>query len=515
VVIQGLSLPRMVIVAPLLVVVLLVGCSDSSRYPADLPYPLRKDLLITSMPPDKTNHLPGPGQLEESIKTAATEVLNAKSLDPNKLNGEERKELDKALKAVFGSPRSPKVEIDNALDLDPRTLSRGSQHYRRHCLHCHGLSGDGRGPTASWVNPHPRDYRSGWFKFLSTDPNLGGAKPRRADLLRTLRVGIDGTSMPSFALLADQELEELISYVIHLSIRGETEFKTMTAIIEAINNAERANKDRKDALAGLEGGGIAGQVKENAANIIGFWQDAQKSVNAPPRYSEKLTEKAERDKSVVRGYRLFIGKAGCISCHTDFGRQPLYQRDIWGTLVRPNNLTAGVYRGGRRPLDIFYRATRGIPPSQMPGVGSPVVESEKAAATRQALAQKISVDFKNVPLNEALQQIENKLNKGVHFVKPDRDEPVTWKGTNLPASEILAALGARFTPRDATVPLAYSIISKTGDKNDGLVKIPTVPSLTGDEVWDVVNFVQSLPYPAMLPDEVRQKIYPPQVAASR
>jgi hypothetical protein len=54
------------------------------------------------------------------------------------------------------------------LKLDPDTLARGSSLYRLQCLHCHGLSGNGRGPTAAWVNPHPRDYRSGVFKFTSS-----------------------------------------------------------------------------------------------------------------------------------------------------------------------------------------------------------------------------------------------------------------------------------------------------------------------------------------------------------
>ncbi len=40
--------------------------------------------------------------------------------------------------------------------------------YRRHCLHCHGVSGAGDGPTAPFLYPRPRDYRKGLFKFTST-----------------------------------------------------------------------------------------------------------------------------------------------------------------------------------------------------------------------------------------------------------------------------------------------------------------------------------------------------------
>jgi mono/diheme cytochrome c family protein len=40
--------------------------------------------------------------------------------------------------------------------------------YRRHCAHCHGISGDGHGPTAMLLNPYPRDYRPALFKFKGT-----------------------------------------------------------------------------------------------------------------------------------------------------------------------------------------------------------------------------------------------------------------------------------------------------------------------------------------------------------
>ena len=54
--------------------------------------------------------------------------------------------------------------------------------YREHCAHCHGITGDGVGPTATFLNPYPRDYRKGQFKFKSTPvgqkPNVG-ARNRR------------------------------------------------------------------------------------------------------------------------------------------------------------------------------------------------------------------------------------------------------------------------------------------------------------------------------------------------
>ena len=40
--------------------------------------------------------------------------------------------------------------------------------------------------------------------------------------------------------------------------------------------------------------------------------------------------------------------------------------DDWGNAVQPANLNRGVYKGGRRPLDIFWRVAKGINGAQMP-----------------------------------------------------------------------------------------------------------------------------------------------------
>ena len=55
------------------------------------------------------------------------------------------------------------------------------------------IVGDGAGPAAAVLDPYPRDFRNGLFKYTST---AGGAKPLREDLLRTLQQGIPGTAMP-------------------------------------------------------------------------------------------------------------------------------------------------------------------------------------------------------------------------------------------------------------------------------------------------------------------------------
>jgi mono/diheme cytochrome c family protein len=81
-----------------------------------------------------------------------------------------------ALTAAFGTPDEPYAFPQTGLDVEKLKLAAGAsmsqqtgtRHglYRQHCAHCHGVSGDGLGPTAAFLNPFPRDYRKGIFKFI-------------------------------------------------------------------------------------------------------------------------------------------------------------------------------------------------------------------------------------------------------------------------------------------------------------------------------------------------------------
>ena len=132
-------------------------------------------------------------------------------------------EIGSAIQATlleqFGTPAAPAVKgADPARNA---AILRGSRAYRVNCMYCHGMNGDGAGPSAANYDPRPRDYRRGEFKWKST---LANSKPLRRDLKRTLAEGVPGTSMPPFKLLADDQLDDLVEYVAFLAERGETEF---------------------------------------------------------------------------------------------------------------------------------------------------------------------------------------------------------------------------------------------------------------------------------------------------
>jgi mono/diheme cytochrome c family protein len=349
-----------------LVLISLSGCGpEFPPYPSELKYPARTEPIIkatlTTVPPGFER----PGELFIVLWGLDEEDRKKNVLYPKTASENDRKriaELEDILAERFGSPRHPTVRgkgIDDglieALKLEDETLDRGARLYRVHCLHCHGVAGNGRGPTAAWVNPHPRDYRLGKFKFTSTK---GGneRKPRRDDLLRTLRQGIESTSMPSFGLLPEKDLEALVSYVIHLSMRGQLETQLMKSIL--MDDSELTDL------------GVSGMVDEfmdssNDASVPGSWKVAAANLIVP---ENPFPSKEERKASVQRGFQKFREQtgAGCIKCHTDYGRQSLLFYDDWGTIGRPADLTTGIFRGGRRPIDLYWRIHSGINGSNMP-----------------------------------------------------------------------------------------------------------------------------------------------------
>ncbi|MBO0698757.1 MAG: c-type cytochrome, partial [Zavarzinella sp.] len=281
--------------------------------------------------------------------------LGGKVLDPAAVPSPLRDELNGFLAATFGTPAEPAVGGDDEtrsaaaeLGLTPDRLAAGSKLFRRLCQECHGAGGDGRGPTAPWLTPHPRDFRQGAFKFTST-----GKKPTRADLFRTLTNGLPGTPMPAWGMRSEEERHRLIDYVMYLSLRGRTEFDVLRTLL-------------------VEGeDGLDGDVPTEAARVLKAelkaWAAAGHRVvpAVPPGYADGSPEEAE---AVRRGHTLFLDAKGgaCASCHTDYGRDAKLQYDVWGTLVRPANLTEPRRKGGDAPTDLYRRVRCGIPPSNMP-----------------------------------------------------------------------------------------------------------------------------------------------------
>ncbi|MDB5353159.1 MAG: Cytochrome c [Planctomycetota bacterium] len=308
-------------------------------------------------------------------------------------------------------------------------IEGGYSLYRKHCLHCHGVSGDGAGPTSAFLWPRPRDYRRGIFKFTSTT----GQKPTREDLARIVNHGIGNSSMPAFEALMDQrEVQQVIDYVIFLSARGETERR----LIEEASTEDEPKDAKAESPINKE------KAEEIAQSVFDLWKTAETEVLNPPVPRTPSTR-----QSIANGKTLFLGlgtpKLECAGCHGPrakgdgqsfvpydmfrevvFGGDPAMQDtrleeviereaeravedaepelaeikspgerekkaeeikkakaesvrqlwvkgslDDWGNPLRPANINNGPttqYKGGRRPIDLYWRIAKGINGAKMP-----------------------------------------------------------------------------------------------------------------------------------------------------
>jgi mono/diheme cytochrome c family protein len=341
--------------------------------------------------------------------------LNMVEAAKQRLTVEQEQQVATILEALFGTPDQPVALPETGLDEAKLRLAAGPVRsdivgrknglYREHCVHCHGITGDGMGPTAAFLNPYPRDYRPGVFKFKSTER---ADKPTHADLVRVLHNGVAGTSMPSFALLSAVEVDALAEYVKYLSIRGETELSLMREFFELDDADEGKLPETREFL-----------VAEVVQPIAERWQSADDARIDVPEMPADLDLAA----SIARGRELFYGdKANCVKCHgvtglgdgqandyddwnkaivelskeLDSGRARMaetstrgmsadevaehrsevawldrFGKVIHGDALRPRtipprNLRLGIYRGGRRPLDLYYRIHAGVNGAPMP-----------------------------------------------------------------------------------------------------------------------------------------------------
>lgn len=245
---------------------------------------------------------------------------------------------------------------------DPAHLKYGAEVYRVRCAGCHGITGDGKGPAGEYLQPKPRDYRLGIFKFTSTPY---GQKPARHDLVRTIRRGAKGTSMPAFRWMSDEDMDAVIDYIILLSQRGEVE---RFLVMYAQDYGEDETLDPYDLVDSME-------------SVYGSWEEAEAQVTLPAT-AEPLYD----DDTITEGRRVFL-TAGCSKCHGVNGEGqtewlshrflsaqealPEAERikinyDAWGEPAPAADITARMLHGGRRSIDIYRRIATGINGTPMP-----------------------------------------------------------------------------------------------------------------------------------------------------
>jgi len=96
----------------------------------------------------------------------------------------------------------------------------GNALYQRYCIFCHGVYGDGRGESAPYLDPKPRDFTKGAFKCRSTP---SGSLPLDSDLYDTITHGMYASGMPSWSPLVGQDRADLVAYIKTFSPRFQQE----------------------------------------------------------------------------------------------------------------------------------------------------------------------------------------------------------------------------------------------------------------------------------------------------
>lgn len=401
--------------------------------------------------------------------------LNMTNVVNKQIATDHQQAIANILGGMFGTPDEPIALPETGLDQKLLAMAagpvwsdkEGGKHglYRRHCVHCHGISGDGQGPTAAILNPYPRDYRPGVFKFKST---YTSGEPTDSDLEKTLHDGIPGTAMPSFALLPPDEIRAMVEYVKYLSMRGQMEAALENYVANELDANAKFDPAADPALQQLI-------VKDLLGPIVDSWKGAKEQVIHPEDGAIPPAERSVADiaASVKAGRELFFGpKANCVKCHgpTALGDGQQTDYDVWNkanfdfiaatkdkiTQIEslrtdlgkasgdeaeqlrkqigetqaeyssrskqlaallpprnaiPRNLREGVYRGGRRPIDIFWRVSAGIAGTPMPASG-PAAEGAPGTLTQQEIWQLVDYVY-SLPFEPASMPQKKPINTEV------------------------------------------------------------------------------------------------------
>jgi cytochrome c oxidase cbb3-type subunit 2 len=194
----------------------------------------------------------------------------------------------------------------------PASASRGQVVYQKACAGCHGENGDAKVPTAKPLNPKPRDFTTGLYKFHSTP---FGDLPTDNDLFVSVSAGVPGTQMFAMQdILTEQERLDVVAY-----IKGFSEDFKKPPVVDTLE------------------------------------------VPDPPASSPEL---------VAEGKKVFM-VTQCWTCHGVKGKgdgtSANVLKDSWGYPIKPRDLAMPPYKRGSDPKSLYKTIVTGLNGTPMSG----------------------------------------------------------------------------------------------------------------------------------------------------
>ncbi|MFQ5716929.1 MAG: c-type cytochrome, partial [Nitrospinales bacterium] len=236
-------------------------------------------------------------------------------------------------KAIELAPKQIKVDDEEYVLPAPIAedkLDLGKKVFFKRCVWCHGVKGEGDGPSAKLLITNPRNFLQGTFKIRQTD---SGELPFEADLIKTVTTGLPGSAMPAWGgVLSEEEIAAVVQFV-----------KTLVTDRDFTDDEEEINQQE-----------FGGNFEENPWGLKGPY-----FVGAP-------------DEDVKKGHAIFF-KNKCFECHGGLGRgdgNPT-MKDDWGfAIVAANWQQCWNFRGSRRnpynPFNIVRTVSTGLNGTPMP-----------------------------------------------------------------------------------------------------------------------------------------------------
>jgi cytochrome c oxidase cbb3-type subunit I/II len=309
----------------------------------------------------------------------------------------------------FGIPRSEEW------------IAHGREVYERRCTGCHGVSGDGNGPAATFMyKDRPRNFQLAVFKFRL----VKGPLPTDGDLMRTITRGIRGTAMPTWHDLPIDDRLAVIQYIKYeLSV------------------------DRSDPS-----------------------QPYAYFVEEPP--GEPLyigTAPAPSAELVARGQEVWQ-QAKCWECHGQTGKgdgpKSDELKDDFGFRSLPADLTTGQFKSGPAAEDIFRTMSTGLSGTPMPSYADSLPEEDRWALSYYVLALSAFKD----PLTGAPEDISEEDRQALN-------DPATVARTSRTAYVPVA--DRAYAGRDEVDPDDAAYAGEAWAKRHGVEMLPEAASAAG------------------------------------